>query len=265
MPHSEISRPRLALALSGGAARCLAQIGVIEVFEEDGISIDAVAGTSGGSLIGAFYLDGMPPARMAELAARTGWTKLFKPTMPRTGLVSSAGIHRFIKSHLRSRYIGDLPRPFAAVCADLVTGDKVVLTHGDLAFAVQASCSLPVIFTPTEIKGRALIDGMFVSQVPVLAAREELGARLVIAVDVNYRASDNPKLTNLPAIAMHIAQTVSRRYTLAELEQADAVISVDMQGIYPHDIRKHREIIERGVKAAKAAVPGIKRLLAESS
>lgn len=263
MSPSEKQRPTLAMALSGGAARCIAHIGVIEVLEDAGIEIDAIAGTSGGSLVGALYLDGMTPSEMAGLAAKTGWRNLFKPTIPRTGLISSSGIHRFIKSHLRARYIGDLTRPFAAVCADLITGEKVVLTHGDLARAVQASCSLPVIFTPTEINGKALIDGMFVSQIPVLAARQELGARIVVAVDVNYRASDNPKLTNLPSIAMHMAQTISRRYTLAELKQSDEVISVDMLGIYPHDIRKHREIIERGRKAAKAAVPGIKRLLAE--
>lgn len=261
MTKQSETKPTLALALSGGAARCLAHIGVLEVFQDAGVRVDAVSGTSGGSIIGALFADGMTPDEMSELAARTGWAKLFKPVIPRTGLISSTGIHGFIKGHLKSRYIGDLPIPFAAVCADMASGEKVVLTHGELAKAVQASCSLPIIFTPTVMGGRTLMDGMFVSQTPVLAAREALGASVVIGVDVNHRTTDDPKLTSLPNIAMHLAHVVSRSYTISELSHADEVISVDMQGIFPYDIRKHKEIIERGRKAARAKMPAILKLL----
>lgn len=262
MPTSDKTRPILALALSGGAARCISQIGVIEVLEEAGIKIDAVAGTSGGSLVGALYLDGMTPSGMAELAAKTGWRSLFKPTVPRTGLVSSAGIHRFIKSHLHARYIGDLQRPFAAVCADLVTGEKVVLTHGELARAVQASCSLPIVFTPTEFGGRLLIDGGYASQIPVLAAREELGAKVIVAVDANYRSSSVPRLNSLPALAMHLALTVARRNALAELAFADVAINIDVDGIQLYDINKHAELLKRGRAAAEKMLPLVMEKLA---
>jgi len=255
------NKPTLALALSGGAARCIAHIGVIETLEEAGIAIDAIAGTSGGSLIGALYLDGMSTSQMAEVAARTGWTKLFTPTIPRTGLISSAGIYRFIKTHLKSRYIGDLPKPFAAVCADMVTGQKVVLTHGELAKAVQASCSLPIIFTPTELGGRLLIDGGYVSLIPVSAAREELGAGVVVGVDVNYRATGTPALTSLPKIAMHLAHNIARRNGEAELALADLAIRVDIDGIELYDIQKHGELLARGRSAAKAALPELRQIL----
>jgi NTE family protein len=254
-------KPTLALALSGGAARCIAHIGVIEALEDAGIAIDAIAGTSGGSLIGALYLDGMSTSEMAKVAARTGWTKLFTPTIPRTGLISSAGIYKFIKTHLRSRYIGDLPKPFAAVCADMVTGEKVVLTKGELARAVQASCSLPIIFTPTEIGGRLLIDGGYVSLIPVAAAREELNVRVVVGVDVNYRASGTPVLTSLPKIAMHLAHNIARRNGEAELALAEFSIRVDIDGIELYDIQKHEELLSRGRKAAKAALTELRQTL----
>lgn len=228
--------------------------------EEEGIAVDAVAGTSGGSLVGALYLDGvMGIDELIGLAAKTTWRNIFTPTVPRMGLISSEGIHRFIKGHLRARNIGELKKPFAAVCADLVTGEKVVLTSGNLARAVQASCSLPVIFTPTLVAGRYLIDGGYVNQIPVLAAREEFGSGLVVAVDVNYRAKgNNTRPTGLIKLAMHLTQMVARRNAEQELPHADVVISVDIEGIQLHDIQKHEELVKRGRAAARKKVGEIR-------
>jgi NTE family protein len=251
-------RPRLALALSGGAARCIAHVGVIAALEEAGIEIDAVAGTSGGSLVGALYLDGMDSAELALLAARTSWASVFTPGLSKKGLINSAGIYRFIRRHLETKDIEGLDRPFAAVCADMLTGEKVVLTEGPLARAVQASCSLPIIFTPTEFMGRALIDGGYVSQIPVLAAREELRARVVVAVDVNYKPANSPKLTNMVSIAMHLTQLIARKNAVAELPHADTVISVDSHGIGLSDIGMHEELLRRGRLAAEEKVDEIK-------
>jgi len=253
-------RPNLALALSGGAARCIAQLGVIQVLEEEGIAIDAIAGTSGGSLVGALYLDGrMPVDELISLAAKTGWSSIFKPAIPKLGLIDSGGIHRFIKEHLHARNIGDLKKPFAAVCSDLVTGEKVVLTKGPLALAVQASCSLPVVFTPTEVDGRMLIDGGYVSQIPVLAAKEDLNARVVVAVDVNYKSNSEPKLSNLLNVTMHLTQMFARRNAAAELPYADVVISVDIEGIQLYDIGKHEELVRRGRLAATEKISEIRK------
>ena len=257
-------KPRLALALSGGAARCIAHVGVLQALEEAGVGIDAIAGTSGGSMVGALYLDGkMGLDGIEELAAHTGWINLFTPTLQRTGFISSAGIGRFMQKHLGSRYFGELAKPFAAVCADIHSGEKVVLTKGLLGKAVQASCSLPVIFTPTPFGGRTLIDGGYVSQIPVLAAKEELGARMVVAVDVNYKATDTPKLNSMFRIVSHLTQTFARRNATMELPYADIVIYVDARGIQLYDIKKHAELLKRGRLAAKERVAEIKRRLGE--
>jgi NTE family protein len=256
------AQPRLALALSGGAARCIAHVGVIAALEDAGIEIDAIAGTSSGSLVGALYLDGISTTELSYLAAKTGWVNIFTARgLSKTGLINSAGIYRYIKRHLRTKEIEGLTRPFAAVCADMLTGDKVVLTEGPLAKAVQASCSLPVIFTPTEFEGRALIDGGYVSQIPVLAAREELSARVVVAVDVNYKPANTPKLTNIVSIAMHLTQLIARKNAVAELPYADAVINVDIHGIGLSDIGMHEELLRRGRLAAQEKIEKIKALL----
>ena len=252
----------LALALSGGAARCIAQIGVIQALEDEGFRIDAVAATSAGAIVGALYLDGMPPGEMARLAAKTTWTSIFRPSLSARGLVSSGGIYSFLKRRLKAEDITDLGRPFAAVCADLETGEKAVLTSGPLARAVQASCSLPVVFTPTRFEGRLLIDGGYVSQIPVLAAREELGAKLVVAVDANYRSTPSPPKTgSMLGISIHLAQMFARKNANQELPHTDAVINVDIDGIGLLDIGRHRELLELGRKAARAKAGAIREAL----
>jgi NTE family protein len=264
MSPSSKKKPFLALALSGGAARCIAHIGVLQALEDAGLEIDAVAGTSGGAMVGALYLDGeMLTDEIAALAARTGWIQLFTPSIPKKGFIDSGGIGRFMQRHLRTKNIGELSRPFAAVCTDLHTCTKVVLTSGPLAKAVQASCSLPVVFTPTVLGNRTLIDGGYVSQIPVLAAKEELGARMVVAVDVNYRSSDGPSLNSLFKIVTHLTQMVARRNAMTELPYADVIINVDIEGISLYDIKKHDELLKRGRRAAKGMVEEIKRKLEE--
>ena len=123
------SKKTIAYALSGGAARCIAHIGVLQALEEAGLRPDFIAGTSGGALIGALYQDGMSIAELAEIAAKARWRDLFYPG-GRTGFVDSRGICLYMKKLLKSDDFKDLPKPFAAVCADLATGDKVIKVLG---------------------------------------------------------------------------------------------------------------------------------------
>jgi NTE family protein len=254
------SKKTIACALSGGAARCIAHIGVLQALEEAGIRPDFIAGTSGGALIGALYLDGMPAAELAEIAAKTRWRDLFYPG-GKMGFVDSRGIYLYMKKLLKSEDIAGLQKPFAAVCADLATGDKVNLTSGPLASALQASASLPVVFTPTFLNNRQLIDGGYVSMVPVVTARELWKPDVVVAVDVNFGSAPEPRLTNVVSIAVHLAVTYARKNTERELSMADAAIRVNVEGIGLTDMHKHKELIKRGRQAAAGRMPDIIRSL----
>ncbi|MGA2192542.1 MAG: patatin-like phospholipase family protein [Nitrospirota bacterium] len=256
------NRPKLGLALSGGAARSIAHIGVLKAFEDAGVRIDAIAGTSGGAMIGALYLDGMGIPELLEITKTLGWGSILKPSLSAAGLIDSRVIHDFMKKYLKASRIEELTRPFAAVCTDLGTGDKVVLTKGPLAAAVQASCSLPIFFTPTEFNGMTLIDGGYSSQIPVLAAKDELRAETVVAADVNYKALKAPKKWNMFGISMHLTLLIARRNADRELTFADSVIEVCTEGIGLHEIKKHAELFKRGYRAAAEKMDEIKRLIA---
>lgn len=250
----------IGLALSGGAARGIAHIAVLEVLELEGIPVRAIAGTSVGSMIGALYAAGMPLSEIKRTALTTNWKNLFKFTLPKMGLISSDGIYRFMEGILPVKKFSSLSIPFAAVATNLRNGEKVSITSGSVAKAVQASCSLPIIFTPTVINRKMLVDGGVASQIPVRTVREELGVKNVVAVNVNYKALELDRHDNIVKIAAHLSALWASRNAREEEKLADVVIQVNAKGIALYDLSKSRELLRRGQKAAEEKLPQIRAL-----
>jgi NTE family protein len=253
--------PGIGLALSGGAVRGIAHIAVLEVLELEGIPIQAIAGTSAGSIIGALYAAGMPLSEIRRIALQTNWKSILKFTIPKRGLISNEGIYRFMDEILPIKKFSALSIPFAAVATDLRTGEKVSITTGSIAKAVQASCSLPIIFTPTEINKRMLVDGGVSSQIPVKTVREELGVKRVISVNVNYKALESVQPDNLVKIAAHLSMIWASRNTREEEKLADVAVQVNAKGIALYDLSKSRELLRRGKKAAEEKLPQIRAMI----
>ena len=246
----------IGLALSGGAVRAVAHLGVLEEFQKSGVVIGAIAGTSAGALVGALFASGkFNIDQLIDHVLRIRWRDVIRPAWPVRGLIDSRSIARFVSDQLGPVSFSDLAIPFAAVASDLQTGRKVVLTEGPLGPAVAASCSLPVFFTPTDINGRQLVDGGYSSQIPVRAVRDCLVARTVIGVDVNYRADEDlPPPENLFRIAVHLAALLARRNAIEEIPYADAMVRVDVRGISLTDLGKARELLDRGRLAARECI-----------
>ncbi len=250
----------IGLALSGGVARGFAHIAVLETLEKDDIPIRAIAGTSAGSIVGALYAAGMPIGEIKRVLLHARWRDILSFTIPKMGLVSSEGIYRFMEEALPVKKFSSLKIPLAVVAADLKTTEKVILRSGSIARAVQASCSLPVIFTPTEINRRQLIDGGVASQVPVRTVRENLGAQNVVAVDVNFRALEHERLNSVMRIATHLSMMWASLNAREEKKLADVVIEVDAKGISLFDLSKAEDILRRGRKASEDRLEDIRKL-----
>ncbi|HXN06148.1 MAG TPA: patatin-like phospholipase family protein [Nitrospiria bacterium] len=260
-----IKKPRIGIALSGGAARCIAHISVLEELEKEGVVIDAIAGTSGGAFVGALYAAGLNVHKIQEMALRLSWREMFKPVFSRQGLISHKNLLRTITRYIGHLDFKDLRIPFAAVAADLRTGEKVVITQGSVPEAVAASCSLPVIFSPASHSGRILVDGGIASNLPVLALVENLGATITIAVDVNDRARENSKLNNLFQIGVHTVSLFAKKNAAIEKKFADIIINVDASGVSLIDLRKGGLMLKRGKAAAEKQAPVLMKLLKEFS
>jgi NTE family protein len=181
------NRPKVGLALGSGSARGLAHLGVIRALADAGIEVDFIAGTSMGALIGAICAAG----KLDELEAvfrGFDWKKtvsFFDVVLPKSGLLDGAKVSELVRAHIRADTIEMLPKPFAAVATDIVSGEEVVIRSGDVIEAVRASISVPGIFTPVRSNGGILVDGGLTNPVPVSAVRA-MGADIVIAVDLNH-------------------------------------------------------------------------------
>src|SRR6185436_2552398 len=180
------SPPKIGLALSGGAARGLAHVGVLRALAENNIPIDCIAGTSSGSIVAGAYAAGLPIEEIAEFGRKLRWRHIGRVTVSRLGIQSNERLEHYLRARLPITKFEDLPIPFAAVATDLKTNTAVVMKgRGDMPFAIRASCTIPGWYVPViDDQGRQLVDGGLVAVVPSAITRS-LGADVVIAVDVN--------------------------------------------------------------------------------
>ncbi|MGD9867242.1 MAG: patatin-like phospholipase family protein, partial [Hyphomicrobiales bacterium] len=175
-------KPKIGIALGGGAARGWAHIGVLKALAEAGIAPDVVAGTSIGAVAGGCYAAGKLD-QLEEFALSLNRRKIFgflDFNFGGSGLISGRRLCGELDSHLKECMIPDLNRRFVAVATELGTGHEIWLSKGRLVPAMHASYALPGIFRPVHLNGRWLIDGAFVNPVPVSVCRA-LGANIVIA------------------------------------------------------------------------------------
>jgi NTE family protein len=268
-------RKKVGLALGGGYARGLAHIGILEVFEREGIPIDLIAGTSIGALIGALYAGEHDSSLIRKQAMQLDWigvTSLVDLALAKSGLVGGKRV-----TNLLSRFMGDvkfdeLVVPLACVATDIITGDEVVIDEGSVLEAVRASISIPIIFTVVKKNGRFLVDGGLVNQVPVSVARK-MGADVIIAVDItptraeraNY-LTKNEKVKE-PGVFQVMVQTIYVTTYLSSrqaAEGADVVIHPHLAHIGPGDFHRARECILEGEYSAVDSLADIKRHLAQA-
>jgi len=258
--------PRLGLALSGGAARGMAHVGVLRALEEHGIPIDYISGTSAGALVGGVYAAGLTVAEAENIARGLHWRHVGRLTLSRLGVQSNARMEELLRAHLPVTRFEDLKIPFAAVATDLNSGAAVVMSgQGDLPFAIRASCCVPGWYIPvTDPEGRQLVDGGLVANIPVTQARD-LGADLVIAVDVN---SEGAKFLGPPhsvvGILLQTMMVVQRTASIYELKSADLVIRPLVGHIRWDEMARADELITAGYDAAIKVIDEIKDLLQSS-
>lgn len=180
------THPAVALALGGGAARGLAHIGVLRVLEKHGIRPSIVSGTSIGAVVGGMWAAGKLDAFSEWSLALTKRSILryIDPAFAAPGLISGKRLSDRLVQELTGMEVESLPVTFGTIATEFGTGHEIWLTRGSLADAIQASYSLPGIFTPHKVGNRWLMDGALVNPIPVSMARA-LGGRLVIAVNLN--------------------------------------------------------------------------------
>lgn len=179
-------RPTIGLALGGGAARGFAHIGVIRTLAAKGLKPDVICGTSIGAVVGgALATDRLDVLEAwARSLSKRRVLSYLDVSLGGSGIITGARLAARLDAALGETAIENLPVRFAAIATEIGTGHEIWLTRGRLSDALRASYTLPGIFAPVRVGGRWLVDGALVNPVPVAAARA-LGARLVVAVNLN--------------------------------------------------------------------------------
>jgi len=291
-----LARPRVGLVLSGGGARGAAHVGVLQVLEEYRIPVDIIVATSMGAIVGGLYAAGMSPEELEETMQNTDWVAIFhdqpdrkhkyfrrkeddvnlqvqygihfegwKARLP-LGVVQGQKLTNLLK-YLALRDQGvddfdDLPVPFRAVASDLATGEAVVLSSGDLGTAMRASMSVPGIIRPQVIDGRQLVDGGISANLPVQIAKD-LGAEVVIAVDISTPLDPNVDPTSVLAVIRHLMDFLTVRNVEREkalLEPQDLLIEPDLEDISSSDFEKVMDAISIGVSATEGSRDKLRKL-----
>ena len=254
-----VRKPKIGLALGGGAARGFAHIGVIKMLESQGIVPDYVVGTSAGAVVGSLYAGGNDAFAMQKIAVQLD-EKIFADwTLGGRGLLKGEALQDFINQHLNKRPLEKLNKPFATVATDLNSGDRVVFRNGDTGMAVRASASVPGVFQPTQFRGRSYVDGGLTSPVPVQAARD-MGADFVIAVDISDRPAGQP-VDSMTGILWQTTTIMGGVIARNELRDADVVIRPTLPYVKSWDFTARHDAMMEGEKAALAALPQIRQKL----
>jgi len=262
-----ITHKTLALALGGGSALGFAHIGFLQILEENHIQISGIAGTSMGSLVGAFFVSGYSAKQLEEIALKQIYVKDFvfdfKPiTFLKDGLISGVRMQNIFNKFFYEKNIEELSMKYASVAVDILSGKPYIFKTGNLARAVRASISIPSIFKPVKEGDMLLVDGGVIDNIPADHAKA-FGFDKVISVDVlgDYNMKTPPKtITGLILASFTLLQYEYYKY---KPNVADLKIKMNVEGVRQTDFNKKAIIkaIKVGRECANNHLEEIKKLI----
>lgn len=251
-------QPKIGIAFGGGGARGFSHLGVIKAFEEFGIKFDFVAGTSAGSLVGAFYAAGYTFQQMYDIVKTIKEKDIRKniiPFMPS----KIDGVGQIIKDNLGDISIEDLKLPFAAIAVDIKSTKEICLCKGNLANAVMGSCAVPGVFTPVLYNDMILCDGGLQNTIPSDIPRY-FGCDYVVAVDVNKARTYGTESTKVVDVLFCTIRILMKNNAIEGYKNADIVIAPETKRFKSTKTDGMEEMIDEGYKAAIDVIPQIKAL-----
>lgn len=283
------NKKKVALVLSGGGARGLAQIGVIDVLEKYGINIDIIVGTSVGAITGGLYSSGYSADEIIDITKGVDWkSKLaltnkyereflfvdqkktqdkgfitisldgFEPMLPNS-LSSGQQISDLINiTLLNARFkprknFSDLKVSFFAVATDLDKGQRVVLDQGNISESIKASFTYPLLYSPTQIKGKNLVDGGLTANIPVDVAKEK-GADLTITVNSTSPLKSSEELKDPINTADQILSITLAQLNEEQIKKSDIIITPDVGNMKATDFDRITYVVDKGRYAAELMI-----------
>lgn len=250
---------KIGLALSGGSALGIAHIGAIKALRENKIPLHCVAGTSAGAIVATALAFGVPLEKMIELSCRLSWSNISEFGYSKLGLNSNWPVGEIMIKLVGDKKIEDAPIPLAIIATDIDTGEKIVFRKGSVADAVRASTCLPGFFIPTKIKGKRLVDGGLVENLPLSPLRK-MGADVRIGVDLGHFRTLK-KTHNILDVITNSYNILIKPQENILVEDAEVLIEPHLEKFHSTDFKKADELNQAGYQATKLKIPQIKKYL----
>ncbi len=278
------SRKRVAVVIGAGSVKCAAGIGLAKVLAREGVPIDLLVGTSGGSMFAAVMAQGLPSDEAAALVSKL-WTRditsqrdtraLLGALLPKVfgfsekfGMKSDVRVLQKLQGVFAESRIEDTKTPLLITATDFHTGEQAVFSKGRLVDAIRASISIPFIFKPWTVDGRTYIDGFMSDPLPVGPAVRE-GADIIIAMGFDSPMQEH---INSPArFAFQLSSIMNNNlqrarfafHNAAHHGEVIAIVPEFQQRVRLFDTAKIPYIIEEGERATEAIMPQLRQMLAE--
>lgn len=247
-----VRKYKTGLVLSGGAARGLAHLGVLEALSEKNIPIDIISGVSAGSIVGALFLDGYHPREILEMFARQKFYKMIRISVPGSGFFKIDGLKKILKKYLKAKNIEDLEKPLIIALTNYQKARVEYFSKGPLIDLILASSSIPVLFEARQINKVPYIDGGIMDNLPIDPLLNQ--CKKIVGVHVNP-VGESKNLKNPWQIAersfhMAVASEIRRKQ-----EQFDVFIEpYELINFGLLDLSKAEEIYQLGYETAISAL-----------
>lgn len=251
-------KPKIGIAFGGGGARGFTHLGAIKAFEEFGIKFDYVAGTSVGSLVGAFYSAGYTYKEMYEICKTIKEKDIRRNIIPFTPSKPD-GIGEIITKNLGDINIEDLKIPLSVIAVDIKSTKEVCFSKGNLAKAVMGSCAVPLVFQPVVYDDKILCDGGLQNTIPADIPRH-YGCDYVVAIDVNKSRTYGTESTKLLDVLSCSIRILMKSNAVRGYVTADVVIAPETKRFKSTKTEGMDDMIEEGYKTTIDMMPKIMEL-----
>src|SRR5699024_5152629 len=283
-------RPKIGLALSGGGAKGLAHIGLLQAIDSVGLEVEYVTGTSMGAIVGGLYAVGYSGKEIEEIAYRMNWDRILsnkssydllilpkknnagkyleiplidgKLSFRRGALESNElwlTLNELFFPYLTTTEFNKFKREFRCIAADIETGDAVVLKDGNIVKALRASMAIPVAFTPVEIDGTTLIDGGIAMNFPVSEVKD-MGADFIIGSSVSSPLKESAELDNPMQMITQLAFYKEKKDFDQQIKSTDIFVDYPIEKYSTASFSSSDEIIRLGIERGKEIYPELKRI-----
>ena len=250
---------KIGIALCGGGARGIAHAGILKALEEVGIAPDFISGTSMGSIVGAYYAEGLNPEEILDILSKPRFYKAFSFGVPYDGLTDLSYLKKILRDNIKDDTFEALQKNLFVCVSNLNSGEYEIFGGGKLSTTIMASCAIPLLFKPVKIHESVYADGGLLNNLPVEPLLERCD--VIIGTNVNPNRPVD-KVEGLINIGERCANLLIWENTKPRLNQCD--IQLEVEGAFEFgtfDFKNAKQIYETGYTHTKTQIHQIQQVL----